>query len=173
MCLFDSKYTSFLLCNLLYWARRHKSTWTLDPDMWLLSHPPKPVPRLGSTSRKQIQQSIHPCAGLRVCSNTVESQFQVYRTISVHAQEVCRSVSSNPDCRLNYSVLRCWSRCAPEAHDRQTVSLPHTKTFLARSRAGTMRSNVCARSVLSELRSFFSLYDNLFTVPCCACGDLL
>ena len=119
----------------------------------------------------QTNTAIH--SSLRVCSNTVESQFQVYRAISVHAQEVCRSVGSNPGCRLNYSVLRCWSRCAPEACDRQTVSLPHAKTFLARPRAGTMRSNVCARSVLSELRSFFSLYDNLFTVPCCACGDLL
>ena len=38
---------------------------------------------------------------------------------------------------------------------------------------GTVRSHVCTRSVLAALRTFFSLYDNLFTVPCCACGDLL
>lgn len=71
---------------------------------------------------------VAPTESSAATRNTLESQFQVYRAISVHAQEVLESL-----------------------------------------RSGSIRQT----DVLSELRTFFSLYDNLFTVPCCACGDLL
>ena len=82
------------------------------------------------------------------------------------------------------NVTHCY-KCYPDArvpalqiNKKQSRLLPqiHTYFYEIMHKCVCVCVCVCARAlvpVLSALRAFLSRYENLFTAPCCVCGDLL